>query len=40
MAHETLTPWEEVVLDSRYPMSIDELLALPGFTYPLADLFS
>lgn len=39
MAHETLAPWAEIVPGSTYPMSVDELLALPddGRMYELVE---
>lgn len=39
MAHETLAPWAEIVPDSPYPMSVDDLLALPddGRIYELVE---
>lgn len=40
MAHETFAPWAEVVPDAPYPMSVEELLALPdngGGMYELVE---
>lgn len=39
MAHNTLAPWAEVVPDAPYPMSVEELLALPdtGGMYELVE---
>lgn len=39
MAHEVLAPWGELVANAPYPMTIDDLLALPddGWMYELID---
>ena len=38
MARKTLTPWAELVPDTRL-MTVKKLLALSRFSYPAADLF-
>lgn len=39
MAHETLALWAGLIPGTR-PMAVNELWALPSFSYPIANLLS